>query len=108
MRRVPVLAKQRRTPLLKKEVHMAPIFTRILVPTDFSAAADAALEFARMLADEFGASLHLLHVLEDPMTPSGLVADIYTPEPPDVRHALIQEAQIGLELRRPKGPDSIA
>jgi nucleotide-binding universal stress UspA family protein len=40
------------------------MFTRILVPTDFSEPSDAALDFARALAGKFGATLHLLHVIE--------------------------------------------
>lgn len=43
---------------------MGPIHT-ILVPTDFSAPAERALAYARTLADSWGASLHLLHVIED-------------------------------------------
>jgi nucleotide-binding universal stress UspA family protein len=39
----------------------------ILVPTDFSKAAHAAQEYARMLADSFGATLHILHVIPDPI-----------------------------------------
>jgi len=37
---------------------------RILVPTDFSDAARAALTFAAALVEQCGASLHVLHVLE--------------------------------------------
>lgn len=44
---------------------MQPV-TTILVPTDFSAPAADALRYARSLAEVFGASLHLLHVIEDP------------------------------------------
>jgi nucleotide-binding universal stress UspA family protein len=44
---------------------MQPIKT-ILVPTDFSAPAERALAYARSLADAYGATLHLLHVIEDP------------------------------------------
>ena len=38
----------------------------LLVPTDFSASADAALNHAVSLADRFNATLHLLHVVNDP------------------------------------------
>lgn len=38
----------------------------LLVPTDFSAHADAALSHAVSLADRFSATLHLLHVVNDP------------------------------------------
>lgn len=44
---------------------MQPIKT-ILVPTDFSAPVERALAYARSLADAYGATLHLLHVIEDP------------------------------------------
>jgi nucleotide-binding universal stress UspA family protein len=43
-----------------------PGITRILVATDFSAASDAALTYARSLARQFGASINLVHVIEDP------------------------------------------
>ena len=38
---------------------------RVLVPTDFSGTSDAALTYGKALAGQFGASLHLLHVLDD-------------------------------------------
>lgn len=41
--------------------------TRILLPTDFSDTAQHALDYARELAGRFGASVHLLHVVPDPM-----------------------------------------
>lgn len=41
---------------------------RILVPTDFSECSDAALKYGRALGEPFGASLHLLHVIQDPYT----------------------------------------
>jgi Universal stress protein family len=44
------------------------MFTRILVPTDFSEPSDAALEYARGFSLAFGASLHVLHVIEAPCT----------------------------------------
>jgi nucleotide-binding universal stress UspA family protein len=44
---------------------MTPIRT-ILVPTDFSAPADAAWRYAQMLADRFKSRIHLLHVISPP------------------------------------------
>jgi hypothetical protein len=41
----------------------ALMFNRILVPTDFNAPSDAALEYAKVLAGQFGASLHVQHVV---------------------------------------------
>ena len=41
-------------------------FQRLLVPTDFSVHADAALGHAVSPADRFDAVLHLLHVINDP------------------------------------------
>jgi nucleotide-binding universal stress UspA family protein len=38
------------------------ILKNILVPTDFEAAAEAALRYGRTLAETFGADLHVLHV----------------------------------------------
>ncbi len=38
--------------------------SRILVPTDFSDTSDTALTYAAALATAFGASVHLLHVLD--------------------------------------------
>ena len=40
---------------------------RILLPTDFSDTAQHALDYARELARRFGAGVHLLHVVPDPM-----------------------------------------
>jgi universal stress protein A len=50
---------------------MSLTFRKILVPTDFSETAATALYYAKELARQFGAELHLLHVCEDPMLLSG-------------------------------------
>ena len=42
-------------------------FTTILAATDFSAASEQAVAYAASLALEFGATLHLLHVVPDPV-----------------------------------------
>lgn len=41
-------------------------FDHLLVPTDFSASADAALNHAVTMAERFQATIHLLHVVNDP------------------------------------------
>jgi nucleotide-binding universal stress UspA family protein len=41
---------------------------KILVPTDFSDCSADAERYGRGLAEAFGASLHLLHVVQDPYT----------------------------------------
>jgi nucleotide-binding universal stress UspA family protein len=43
---------------------MKILLQRILVPTDFSDKSGAALTYAVALVEQFGASLHLLHVIE--------------------------------------------
>ena len=73
--------------------------TRILVPTDFSATADAALDYAYELAGKFGASIELLHVLDDPFVVDGMASEAYISEAPVLRTAMLQEAQERLRHR---------
>jgi nucleotide-binding universal stress UspA family protein len=73
--------------------------TRILVPTDFSPTADAALEYAFVLAERFGASLQLLHVLDDPFVVDGMAADAYIAEAPALRTAVLDDARERLRHR---------
>jgi nucleotide-binding universal stress UspA family protein len=51
----------------------------ILVPTDFSAASEAAKRQAVMLADALGATLHVLHVIPDPLAMGWGVEAAYLP-----------------------------
>ncbi|MBI3866463.1 MAG: universal stress protein [Planctomycetia bacterium] len=44
-----------------------PVPQRILVPTDFSEPAQAALDYAKTLAEALGASLQVLYVMDDPL-----------------------------------------
>jgi len=75
------------------------MFTRILAPTDFSPGADAALSYARTLAEKFGASLQLLHVMEDPVASVMMSVDSYVPDLPELRESMVQEAATQLEGR---------
>lgn len=45
--------------------------TSVLVATDFSDASDSALLYGREFARTFGATLHVLHVVENPMVWAG-------------------------------------
>jgi nucleotide-binding universal stress UspA family protein len=73
--------------------------TRILVPTDFSPTADAALDYAFVLAERFGASVELLHVLDDPFVTDGMAAEAYISEAPALRTAMLQDARERLRHR---------
>ena len=66
--------------------------TRILVPTDFSADADAALEYATELAQRSGAAVHLLHVVENPMLPGVWSSEMYTAELAGLQVNLVRDA----------------
>ena len=54
----------------------------ILALTDFSAHAESALRYACGLAERFGATLHILHVLSDvvPVGPDPMIAPILPPD----------------------------
>jgi universal stress protein A len=71
---------------------------RMLVPTDFSPASDIALDYAIDLAARDGATIHLLHVLDD-----GNVATVYPDgfyvEMLGLRARLIDEAMSRLKER---------
>ncbi len=53
---------------------MAVTISRILVPSDFSECARAALEYTVSLAPYFGATVHVLHVWELPVLFGGIEA----------------------------------
>jgi nucleotide-binding universal stress UspA family protein len=85
------------------EAAMRCAITRILVPLDFSGPSDAALEYATGLAERLGASLHLLHVFEDPLWTTGaMAADMYVPVPEGLRESLLANARTQLEERARK------
>lgn len=72
----------------------AALPTCILVPTDFSESARAALDYAKELAAVVGAELHLVHVMDDPVLRWNL-PDAMAPFPV-LRDTVEQEAKAGL------------
>jgi universal stress protein A len=59
----------------------APGFSAILVPIDFSEPSHRALEHARTIGARFGATLHLLHVVE-PAEMGPYAVNLYAPSRP--------------------------
>jgi nucleotide-binding universal stress UspA family protein len=53
------------------------MITRILIPTDFSAVANNALNFAIDLAKKTGAHIHVLHVKHVPIMDASFPAETY-------------------------------
>jgi nucleotide-binding universal stress UspA family protein len=74
--------------------------TRILVPMDFSAHADRAVEYALTLARSFNAYIELLHVVEDPFAGGGWGSEMYLSDIDGIRERAITEATTRLEMRR--------
>lgn len=72
---------------------MQPKIRKILVPVDFSPPSDYALTYARALAADFGASLHVLHVIEDRLMTGPWPVEVYLGEMPRLREGLIKDAE---------------
>ena len=68
---------------------------KILVPTDFSESSEAAVKYARALAEAFDASIHVLHVIEDPFV-HVWAGEGYIPDLPHFREGLAKEANAKL------------
>lgn len=84
---------------------MALTVARILVPTDFSETADAALQYAKVLAGQLGASLHLLHVFSNPYKVAAYAPEVYAPLPPSMRERAIEDARECLQTRLNSGEE---
>lgn len=74
------------------------MFTRILVPIDFSPPSDAALEYARTIATRFGATLHLFHVAQDPYQ-AFYSTEVYVPAIEGLRDEIAAESLKRLKER---------
>lgn len=83
---------------------MTETITRILVPVDFSPHADRALRYAATLAHRLGATLALVHVIEDPFVTGAWTSEVYVPSFQEVRDQVIADAERKLAMLR----DSVA
>ena len=73
-----------------------PAIRTILLATDFSDASEAALAYAKTLAEAFGASLHVLHVLED-LAAHAWKTEVYVAALPGVHEEMERQARERLE-----------
>lgn len=71
---------------------------KILVPTDFGEAADAALAYARALARNFGSSIDVLHVAED-VSARMFAGEAFVAVPPTLQKDLEEMARKQLDQR---------
>lgn len=73
-----------------------PTIRTILLATDFSDASEAALGYARTIAATFGASLHVLHVLED-LAAHAWTTEVYVAALPGVHEEMERQARERLD-----------
>ncbi len=76
---------------------MSDAIVRILVPIDFSTHSERALRYATMLASRFGASLELLHVVEDPVMYGSWGPEVFVPNIAELMQAVTTDAEKRLE-----------
>jgi nucleotide-binding universal stress UspA family protein len=69
---------------------------RIVVHTDFTEASTTAVEYARTLADALAATLHFLHVLQEPLS-AGWTSEVSASALPEVQNAMEVEAEQWLD-----------
>jgi nucleotide-binding universal stress UspA family protein len=69
---------------------------RILIPTDFSEPSAVAVKYGLALSEAFGASVQILHVLEDPFI-HGWAGEGYMPDLASFRQTLREQANSQLE-----------
>jgi len=79
---------------------------RILVPTDFSEPAGAALAYGRTLAAQFSATLHVVHVVEN-LALKTITAEGFVSFMPDLQRELEDAARQRLDALVTKGSGAV-
>jgi nucleotide-binding universal stress UspA family protein len=72
----------------------------VLVPTDFSDASESALRYGKAMAEAFGASLHVVHVMED-LLAHAWAAEVYVSSMPQLRDEIEKESRQRLDTLLP-------
>jgi nucleotide-binding universal stress UspA family protein len=67
----------------------------VLVPTDFSDASESALRYGKAMAERFGATLHVVHVMED-LLAHAWAAEVYVSSMPQLRDEIEKESRLRL------------
>jgi nucleotide-binding universal stress UspA family protein len=67
----------------------------VLVPTDFSDASESALRYGKAMAEKFGATLHVVHVMED-LLAHAWAAEVYVSSMPQLRDEIEKESRLRL------------
>lgn len=75
---------------------MTRTIKRILVPTDFSVYSDTATRYAADLAGHFGATLELIHVVEDPFLSGAWSAEGFIASADNLLDEVTESAKIRL------------
>ena len=83
-------------PLIPERSGIMPTISTILVATDFSEASDAALNYAKSLATAFGATVPVLHVLED-LAAHAWTTEVYVAALPGVHEEMEKQAHERLD-----------
>jgi nucleotide-binding universal stress UspA family protein len=79
----------------------------VLVPTDFSDASECALKYGKAMARAFGASLYLVHVMED-LLAHAWAAEVYVASMPNLRDEVEKESRSRLAaMLSPEERDSL-
>ena len=78
--------------------------SRVLVPVDFSRHSEVALRYATALASRLGASVDLLHVVEDPIAAGAWSGELAVHNLSDLRRHLIEDGERQIERLRASGP----